>query len=378
MKAILWRCLVLIALLGMGELLLLPGEAARGSRHPARLPTRNRLTLPGQDGPIEALAFTHDGKTLATGTGGFLKQGEIKLWDVKTGKQKPVHFARQPLEVPGLAFSADGKLLAVVTGALVRRGDKFVTAGFLVWCDARTGKELADQPADEHMAYGVAFSPDGKALATCGADGTVKLWDVARRKLRAVLKGHRDRVLVVAFAPDGKLLGSGARDGSVKLWDVGAAKEAASLRGHHGPAGGLVAAEVRGLAFLRGGKVLASAGTDGFLRLWDVAARKQLRAFKVLETRLTPGTGPDNQGPLNRAPVSCLAASPDGKLLAVGAGKTVRLWDVAAGREVAVLRGHDGRVNCAAFSPDGRLLVSGSEDRTARFWEAAPRSKRAV
>jgi WD40 repeat protein len=192
---------------------------------------------------------------------------------------------------------------------------------------------------------GVAFSPDGRLLATCGKDRTVRLWDIAARREVGSLRGHAASVTNVAFAPDGKLLASASDDRTVKLWDVGTKRELATLRGH--------ARAVDAVAFSPDGKLLATGSDDNTVKLWATGKRQEVATLR----------GPTDM-------VASLAFSPDGKTLACGSWDgTVRLWEIPSRRAVATLRGYAAHVNSIAFSPDGKTLASANADTTVKLWD---------
>jgi WD40 repeat protein len=273
-------------------------------------------------------------------------------------------------EVYSLAFSPDGKTLASAGGYL----SSDLKPGEILLSDVETGKLLRPLKGHTGGVWSVAFSPDGRTLASASADKTVKLWDAMTGTEQATLEGHTDWVRSVAFTPDGKTLASASNDQTVKLWDVSTRKERATLRGHTGG--------VACLAIAPDGKTLASNGFDNTIRVWDLATGQEVQRI--------PNTGPSYH--MRFSPDGALLAhggvglldtttwqvratlqsgtkpntyydvafSPDGKTLAVAEwDKVVSLWDLTGQRERVLLR-HGNVVLCVAFSPDGKLVASGN------------------
>ncbi|HEX4945411.1 MAG TPA: TIR domain-containing protein, partial [Blastocatellia bacterium] len=166
---------------------------------------------------------------------------------------------------------------------------------------------------------------------------------------KGTLKGHSDSVWSVAFSPDGRMLASGSWDGSAKLWEVASGQEKATLTGY--------GYSVESVVFSPDGRTLASGSGDNRIRtitLWDVASGQWKATL---------------QGHADS--ISSVAFSPDGRTLASGSrDKMIKLWEVASGREKATFKGHTFSVSPVAFSPDGRTLAS-SDDKMIKLWDVA-------
>ncbi len=198
----------------------------------------------------------------------------------------------------------------------------------------------------------IAFSADGKLLASSNGGNTVNLWDV-RNGIQVASLTPQSYVSVqsLAFSPDGKLLATGNLDGTVKLWDVTTKKEQRTLTSN--------SKSVHGVALSSDNKILASWGGEGYITVWDVSAGRQL-AFVNLGT-LT---------------VYSFALSPDGKMLVAGiADGAIRLWDANNGKESGTLKGHTDAVQSVVFSPNGKFIASGSQDATVKLWDTGNRQQ---
>jgi roadblock/LC7 domain-containing protein len=235
--------------------------------------------------------------------------------------------------VLGVAFSPDGRLLATASEDKTAR----------VW-DPATGEHLRTLTGHTNWVRGVAFSPDGRLLATASWDGTARLWDPGTGEHLRTLTGHTGTVFGVAFSPAGRLLATASWDGTARLWDPGTGEHLRTLTGHTG--------YVNGVAFSPDGRLLATASDDGTARLWDPGTGEHLHT-------LTGHTG----GVLG------VAFSPDGRLVATpGGDKTARVWDPGTGEHLRTLTGHTGTAFGVAFSPDGRQFATASWDSAARVW----------
>ena len=239
--------------------------------------------------------------------------------------------------VMSVAFSPDGKRIA--SGS----HDRTVK----VW-DADTGREVMTLKGHSQPAWSVAFSPDGKRIASGSGDSTVKVWDAETGREVMTLKGHRGGVSSVAFSPDGKRIAAGGCDKTVKVLDAETGGEVMTLKGHTN--------SVWSVAFRPDGERIASGSDDNTVKVWDAHTGSEVMTLKG-----------------HSQSVESVAFSPNGKRIASGSDdNTVKVWDADTGREVMTLTGHKGGVFSVAFSPDGERIASGSDDNTVKVWDASP------
>jgi WD40 repeat protein len=307
---------------------------------------RQRLTLPGKT-HMHAWAFDPAGTRLACAWITQRKTKEFALFDLATGLAV-VRFAPIPEEIRGIAFSPDGRRLA--TGG----DDRLVR----VW-DAGSGDCLQTFEGHAGLVNSVAFRPDGAAVLSCSVDQTFRQWDLASGKGIDERFGHVGQVGAAAYSPDGLWIASGGADGTVRYWKASGGPAVTVLHGHTAP--------VIRLAFSPDGRRVASVSYNPIGRLWEA------------RTWDGPGRGDPRALRDHTWYVYPVAYSPDGRTIASGSwDKDIRLWDAAAGQTRAVLRGHQHYVAGLAFSPDSRWLVSRGADSTIRVWDVATAKPLAV
>ena len=281
-----------------------------------------------------------------------------------------------------VAYSPDGRRLAT--------GSQDKTAK--LW-DAATGKELLTLSGHTDWVTGVAFSPDGTRLATTSVDKTAKVWDVATGQNLLTLSGHTDIVWGPTFSPDGRRIATGSFDKTAKIWDAATGQEILTLSGH-------TAGIYRGITFSPDGTRLVTPSLDKTAKIWDAATGKELLTLsghtqgiyglalssdgKLVATASSDTTTKIWEAASGRllmnlprpgAPAISVAFNRAGTRVASGYGdNAVIVWDVATGQMILDLRGHTSAVQGIAFSPDpqGARLATASSDGTTRVWDVAP------
>jgi WD40 repeat protein len=341
---------------------------------------QQEAVIRGHEHGVYAAALSPDGETLVTG-GGARQEGEIKVWDfppVKDWSPLPSP-ARLPLH--SACFVAGGRSLVTlrfdtaevqhndpITGKLMRTTPfpEKMDANSLATSPGRHGHVAVGgstgrigmvlsgatsgivRKAHEEPVEALAFTPDGKRLASAANDG-LKLWDSETGALLKTLSATAKKVELLRFSPDGHLLATGDRDGTLALWDVQKGKLLRTWKGH--------SEMVLALAFSPSGDRLASGGRDDLACVWDVESGEKLLTLAR-----------------HAKPVRALVFSPDRKTLVSGdASGRVKVWDLATGQERASYLGMPNNVLDLAFSPDGKYLLAAGSNHVVQRWGTIPR-----
>ncbi|KUM90266.1 hypothetical protein AQI88_38860 [Streptomyces cellostaticus] len=387
----------------------------RDLAHPDNLPR----TLRGSRTPYSAI-FSPDGKALAVA-----EIDRVVVWDLASGTKRATFGGGMEAGTP--AFSPDGRTLALPgfdettisykctlwdtathkklatlvydasgTTCLFSPDGRTLAMGISLW-DVGT-RTLLGNLAGGHTrgVFDMAFSPDGRMIATGGHDAKLILWDVAKRTPLATWQRDGD-VHAVAFSPDGRLLAAGDNSASISLWSVAKRTQLDSLTGGHTSA-------VLDIAFSPDGRTLLSSGKDGRIIVWNITPQNPLILAMAPGAKKSyygsPAFSPDGRilaiptvagailwdiprrARLTETPVAGghPVFSPDGRILVTIAGTNVLLWDVPRGAKVATLTGvapSDPESTGAVFSPDGRTLATAA-NRAVILWDVATRHRLAT
>lgn len=299
-------------------------------------------SLLGHESWVAGLAFGPNGRLASAGG-----DGTIRIWDVVTGEQLDSPLRPTTLTDKSIIFN-DGAIRVVRNVAFSPDGELVAAAywdGTVALWEPVKRQLVHVFEGHTNCAHNVAFSPDGKRLASASWDGTVRLWDLETFAPTYTLKGHHGAVYGLAFRPDGRQLATGGGDATVKLWDLNASRETNPLIGH--------TEEITCLSFAPDSLLLASGSADGTVKIWNPVNGDLLRTLSETPYR-----------------VNRVAFAASQSMLAAAAGKTASIWDLSTGRRRLSLDGHDDLVTCLALSPDGRLLATGGRDRRVVIWDA--------
>jgi WD40 repeat protein len=283
-------------------------------------------------GDSDAMALSRDGKYIASA--GF--NNIIRRWDARTGKEIITGQGSQS-PITTLAVSRDGKYL--VAGSALAR---------IILSDFGKSKVIREwnRPAAGDLL--LAFSPDGRWIASAAGREAILLWDAAGHGDTIKLTGpFEDEILSLGFSPDGKSLAAGHRSQVIRVWDLAQRKVVQKLN-YPGP--------VLALTYAHDGHTLAATGSNQIV-LFDAVKGQERRRFEAKDEGAS-------------AAITAIAFSPDRRILAAGAESgPIALWDYVKGERIRYMEGHQSMVTSLAFSADGRNLASGSADKTVRLWE---------
>lgn len=302
----------------------------------------------GYGGQVNALAFSPNGKILASGGSA---NPIIQLWELETGsKLTTFKLAERHDSVTALAFSDDGTTLISL--------DKF---GDIISWDVDTGRKLSD--AKNVDTYEVAaLSQHGSMVAIGDKNGTqIHLWNTATGKRRVTLNGHAGffeadqdereaEIRMLAFTQDGKTLVSGSEDETVLLWNTENGAKQATFRGHE--------EVVTTVAFSVDGKTVASGAANKLIKVWDVKTERELATLRGHKNTINALTfAPEGTSRYS----GCLASgSADG---------TIRFWNPENGQELAIFAaGHTEWVKAVAFTENGTTLTSAAFNGIVEVW----------
>jgi len=304
------------------------------------------VTYTGHLSPVTTVAWSPDGKRIASGSG----DQTVQVWDATSGDHLFI-YRGHTTNINAVAWSParTNQRIASASGNSFFGGEHVVQ----IW-NAATGVHILTYEGHTQPVHTVAWSPKGTDVASGGEDKTVQIWDAGSGGQMLPFTGHKAQVSALAWSPDGTRIASASNDETVQVWDARSAMRV-FLFSH--------TSTVNAVAWSPDGTRIASASGNFFfggehsVQVWDAATGVHTLTYIG-----------------HAAPVSTVAWSPDSKRIAsasAGVDKTVQIWDATSGTSVFNYRGHTLGVNAVAWSPDGKLIASASNDGTVRVWQAS-------
>ena len=303
------------------------------------------LRVPVSTSRAGTVAFSPDGREVVVASGmteimanaAGKSTGWVKVYNAETGEVRG-SFATDHNDAFIPTFSPDGKNVLALLGRWTNDDPTGKPNEVRTW-DAKTGEvRLKICNENTKVLTGVRYGPDGRTIATCGIDTTLRLWDAQDGHERRVFRGHRGPTNYPAFSPDGRRVATTSDDGSARIWDVQTGETLIAFRGHRGA--------FHGVVFSPDGQRLVTSSPDGTVRVWDATTSPEARTITA-----------------SKSPVRALAFSPDGhRLVTGGFDGTLKLWEVPSGLLLATWHGHTQAVWDVAFSPDMKWVASAAGD----------------